>query len=116
MSSSKRKITMSASRRSRSIDRDNDIHPGDYRQSPAQHQPRSRPSVFSRLGTKRSPGPPSSGAAGRGALPSETLCRNIIENGTCPYGSKCKLNFKYTTYSFFHTISQNKDLASVLNF
>ena len=89
MSSSKRKITMSASRRSRSIDRDNDIHRGDYRQSPAQHQPRSRPSVFSRLGTKRSPGPPSSGAAGR-ALPSETPCRNIIENGTCPYGNKCK--------------------------
>ena len=116
MSSSKRKITMSASRRSRSIDRDNDIHPGDYRQSPAQHQPRSRPSVFSRLGTKRSPGPPSSGAAGK--LPSETLCRNIIENGTCPYGSKCKLNFKYTytTNSFFHTISQDKDLASAFNF
>ena len=113
MSSSKRKITMSASRRSRSIDRDNDIHPGDYRQSPAQHQPRSRPSVFSRLGTKRSPGPPSSGA---GPLPSETLCRNIIENGTCPYGSKCKLNFKYTTLRFFHTISQNKDLASTINF
>ena len=89
MSSSKRKITMSASRRSRSVDRDNDAHPGDYRQSPAQHQPRSRPSVFSRLGTKRSPGPPSSGT-GKPRGPSETPCRNIIENGTCPYGNKCK--------------------------
>ena len=82
-----RKITMSSSRRSRSLERGDNDHHG----SQQQHHHRSgrpRLSVFSRLGTK-------SGPSGAQSRPSETpLCRNVIETGNCNYGSKCKYTHK----------------------
>lgn len=77
---SKRKITVSSSssRRSRSpalSERD------DY--------PRQRPSVFSRLGTKRSPALNSS--------KSDILCRNILELGVCKFDTKCKYAHTHKT-------------------
>ena len=86
MSSSKRKITMSSSRRSRSMERDRD-NDHSNRQPSQQQTQRSRPSVFSRLGTKKSP---ASGTSAKPRGPSETLCRNIIETGSCSYGKNCK--------------------------
>ena len=54
--------------------------------------PRQRPSVFSRLGTKRSgpgiPLPPGVSDKPRGNMPIQ--CRNILESGTCKFDSKCK--------------------------
>ena len=71
--SSRRKITVSSSRTSRSNERENEFQ---TLQPP-------RPSVFSRLG-KRSPSSSSSSSS------SKLLCRNILETGTCQFGTKCK--------------------------
>ena len=91
--SSKRKITVSSSsssRRSRSSERDAEYQ--GYHQQSQQLPPRQRPSVFSRLGTKRSgpgiPLPPGVSDKPRGNMPIQ--CRNILESGTCKFDSKCK--------------------------
>merc|ERR1712083_117119 len=89
--SSKRKITVSStssSRRSRSSDRDAEYQ--GYHQNSQQLPPRQRPSVFSRLGTKRPgvPLPPGVSDKPRGNMPIQ--CRNILESGTCKFDSKCK--------------------------
>ena len=88
--SSKRKITVSSSsstRRSRSSERNEDQG---YHQQSQQLPPRQRPSVFSRLGTKRPGVPLAPGASGksRGDMPIQ--CRNILETGICHFESKCK--------------------------
>lgn len=76
MASNKRKIAVSSSssRHSRSPERE------DYQ--------RPRPSVFSRLGTKRSPIASSSSGSKSNSDP--ILCRNILELGICKFDSKCK--------------------------
>ena len=84
--SGKRKILMSSSRRSRSLERGDNDHHGQHNHRSA----RPRLSVFSRLGTKSGP---SGGQSGK-TRPSETLCRNVIETGSCNYGSKCKYTHK----------------------
>ena len=93
--SSKRKITVSSnsssSRRSRSSERDE--FQGNYHQSQQslQQPPRQRPSVFSRLGTKRSPAAPlPPGSSSKPRVGDPIQCRNILETGVCKFESKCK--------------------------
>ena len=90
--SSRRKITVSSSissRRSRSNERESEF----------QGLQPPRPSVFSRLGTirstKRSP------ASSPAASSTKLLCRNILDTGTCQFGTKCK-------YVSSHKIAQRQ--------
>ncbi len=87
--SSKRKITVSSSKRSRSTERD---LREDYQPS------KPRLSVFSRLGTKRSPVSSAGSSQSNASLTTPNkprsansdLCRNILEAGNCKFETKCK--------------------------